>query len=1137
MRKRSLLAVASVLAMLFAVLPLTAAGAVTADIFFSEYIEGSSNNKAVEIFNGTGGSVDLAPYTVERYNNGAATPSSTTDLTGTIDVDDVYVVANSGANAAILAEADLQSSLTFYNGDDALVLKKSGVIIDSIGRVGEDPGSEWGTGDASTGENTIRRMSSVCSGDTDPTDPYDPATEWDGYPQNDSAGLGSHTGCGVTTTTTTTSSTTTTTAPPSAVADVIINEVDADTATDTDEFIELYAVSGGAESLDGLSIVMFNGSDDASYTPTLDLDGFSTNASGYFVICTDTANVANCDVGLGGGAHRIQNGADAVALLADDAVNYPNDTAIPGSSVIVDALVYDTSDGDDAALLALLNAGQPQVNERGGGDGDGHSNQRCANGTGGNRNTGTYTQFVPTPGAENCVLPPVPAVPVFIHEIQGSSGAHNLDGVKVEVEAVVVGDFQGFPGLGGFFVQEEDSDADSDALTSEGIFVFEGSSFTNVNMGDVVKVVGVVDDQFGLTQIESVESVTVTGTGAVVTPATASLPLASANELEAIEGMSVHWSQKLYATETYTLGQYGQVMLSSSARLDIPTNVLAPGAAADALQAANSLNRIELDDGISWSNFFPTPFLGIGNTLRGGDSVTGLTGVMSYSFSTWEVHATGPVPFVRENVRPATAPSVGGDLTVASFNVLNYFSTIDDSGSICGPAGNQGCRGADDAGEFTRQRTKIINAVVKLDADVVGLMEIENHATDAAIDDLVAGVNAIAGAGTYAKVGSGPIGGDAIRVAIIYKPASVTPSGASAILDESVDPTFLDSKNRPVMAQTFMDNSNGGSFTVAVNHLKSKGSPCGDVGDPDAGDGQGNCNGVRTAAAQALVNWLAGDPTGSGDADMLIIGDLNSYAKEDPIAAIKGAGYTDLIQAFQGVGLAENAYTYVFRGQWGYLDHALSSSSMSPQVTGTAPWHINADEPPALDYNNWNDPAVQTGDEFRSSDHDPVVIGLSLATNAVEDIEYAKSLITPTGDEHTDKHLGKANDALDKALNPAYWDGPDMVNSKKVFDELKKAVKEIEKAYDHGILSEGDAENAIAPLVKAARDLAVKALDDAAVDPVDPKHLDHGWDKVAKGDHRAADYDWDKAVGEYKKAWDEAGKALKEKKGKKTPKV
>ena len=172
-------------------------------------------------------------------------------------------------------------------------------------------------------------------------------------------------------------------------------------------------------------------------------------------------------------------------------------------------------------------------------------------------------------------------------------------------------------------------------------------------------------------------------------------------------------------------------------------------------------------------------------------------------------------------------------------------------------------------------------------------------------------------------------------------------------------------------------------FTAVVNHLKSKGSDCNHVGDPDTGDGQGNCNITRTNAAEALVDWLDTDPTGSGDTDFLVLGDMNAYAQEDPITVFRDAGYVDTIDEFLG----GEGYSYVFQGQSGYLDHALASPSLAAQVTGVTEWHINADEPIALDYNaNFKSPnQVETfysDDAYRSSDHDPVLVGLSL--NAYE---------------------------------------------------------------------------------------------------------------------------------------------------------
>ena len=296
------------------------------------------------------------------------------------------------------------------------------------------------------------------------------------------------------------------------------------------------------------------------------------------------------------------------------------------------------------------------------------------------------------------------------------------------------------------------------------------------------------------------------------------------------------------------------------------------------------------------------------------------------------------------------------------------------------------CRGADNANELDRQQKKIVAALADIDADVVGLIELENNVAagpagdgvDPVLETLVVALNAEVGAGTYAFIDAGIVGTDAIKQAFIYKPATVTPVGDPALLDT---PAFMDptssgvDRNRPAVAQTFVDND-GGVFTVVVNHLKSKGSGCG-AGDDDPE--QGSCNLTRTLSAQELLKWLATDPTGSGDADVLIIGDLNSYDKEDPIGALEDGGYTDLLAQFGG----EFAYSYVFDGQLGYLDYGMANGSLLPQVTGTAAWHNNADEPDILDYDtSFKQPAQQALFEengFRASDHDPVVVGLNPA--------------------------------------------------------------------------------------------------------------------------------------------------------------
>lgn len=577
-----------------------------------------------------------------------------------------------------------------------------------------------------------------------------------------------------------------------------------------------------------------------------------------------------------------------------------------------------------------------------------------------------------------------------IHEVQGNGASSPLVGQTVIVTGIVVGDFQdGLNGtngdFNGFHVQEEDADADADPLTSEGIFVFDGSSpAVNVAIGDLVRVQGVVSEFNGLTEITSFTGVSVLNSGnPLPTAATLSLPVTAVSDFESYEGMRVTFPQALVISEYFNFDRFGEIVLTSERHLT-PTAEFEPGSPQYA-QAVQDflLDKITLDDGRSTQNPDPAihPNGGIfdlTNLFSGGDTVANVTGIMDFAFGLYRIQPTQGADYVDANPRPAQPDDVGGTLKVASFNVLNYFTTLDNSGPICGPLANQDCRGADDANEFTRQRDKIIAALAAIDADIVGLIEIENHPGDVPTADLVNGLNDVMGAGTYDYIATGAIGSDAIRVAFIYKPASVTPVGAYAVLDASVDPRFNDDKNRPTLAQTFMENSTSEKFTVAVNHLKSKGSDCNDVNDPDIGNGSGNCNLTRKAAAEAMVDWLAADPTGSGDPDFLIIGDLNSYDKEEPIDVLLAGGYVDLIYQFHG----EDAYTYVFDGQIGYLDYALANSILFEQVTGVAEWHVNADEADLIDYDTSfkgpNQDAIYAPDAYRSSDHDPVIVGLNL---------------------------------------------------------------------------------------------------------------------------------------------------------------
>lgn len=585
-----------------------------------------------------------------------------------------------------------------------------------------------------------------------------------------------------------------------------------------------------------------------------------------------------------------------------------------------------------------------------------------------------------------------------IHNIQGSSMASPLDGETVAIEGIVVGDFQDYSELKGFFVQEEDTDIDTDPNTSEGIFVY---STIAVDLGDRVRVTGTVDEYYNLTEITSVSDVTVMNQGILPSPAIIQLPLNDPDDLEAYEGMYVKLPQTLYVTEHYNLGRGGYVYLSANDRLDQPTNVVAPGTDANTLQAANDLNRILLDDGSQTQNPDPILFsqhppkpLSAENTLRGGDSVTDLLGVLSYHWDGWSgssnayrVHPITPPNFIAANPRPTTAPHIGNTLKVAAFNVLNYFTTLDGSGPICGPLIDQYCRGADSASELIRQQDKLITALLALDADIIGLMELENTNQNALADlaDRLSGYDYIANP----NGNNTPLGEDVITVGFLYKTATVTPIGSAKTIQDGYGLTDqgtacgtesdgvypFDNYNRKPLAQTFQD-PNGETFTAVVNHFKSKGSLTDYFLDEDQGDGQGNNNCTRIQAATTLLEWINTDPTQSQDPDVLIMGDLNAYAMEDPVSVFVDAGYTNLA----------SGHSYVYDGQWGSLDHLLGSASLTTQTASTAKWHINADEPRVLDYNEEYKStdqltSIYQADEYRTSDHDPVVALLKLGTD------------------------------------------------------------------------------------------------------------------------------------------------------------
>ena len=599
-------------------------------------------------------------------------------------------------------------------------------------------------------------------------------------------------------------------------------------------------------------------------------------------------------------------------------------------------------------------------------------------------NGGTTPEPIPEPEPLEPLV--CGAEKVLINAIQGDSSASPLVDTLVEFEGIVTADFQDDDQLKGFFVSSLAADIDANPLTSEGVFVYFAD--IDVNVGDHVRVQGTVEEYFDATQIGSVSQVAVCGTGLAAAATKITLPLADTTDLEAFEGMLVTLEQPLVVTNNFGLGRYGEVELATE-RLYQGTQVALPGDAANAVETENLLKKILLDDGSTVQNLdptaYPTPGLSAENTLRTGDTVNTVTGALAYSFSLYRIHPTVAPSFIATNARE-NAPELNAeaDLRVASFNVLNYFNGDGQGG------GFPTSRGADTEAEFIRQEAKIVSAISAIEADVVGLMEIENDGFGefSAIASLVDALNDADSANNYAFVDFNvdQIGTDAITTALIYRANKVEEVGTAAITTEAP----FDFSNRAPIAQSFKSLETDEVFTVAVSHLKSKSCGSASGNNADSGDGQGCWNEIRTEGANAFANWLDSKPTGVDDEDTILVGDMNAYAMEDPIRAFADKGYKNVVAEIDGDTLG---YSYSFSGRAGSLDHAVATQSLLSKIVAATDWHINADEPISLDYNvefksEGQQSSLYSESAYRASDHDPVIIDI-------------KSEITLTPEEQT----------------------------------------------------------------------------------------------------------------------------------------
>ncbi|NYG55666.1 ExeM/NucH family extracellular endonuclease [Nocardioides perillae] len=639
-------------------------------------------------------------------------------------------------------------------------------------------------------------------------------------------------------------------------------------------------------------------------------------------------------------------------------------------------------------------------------------------------NRADFTTGAPTPGTP--ALPSGEPEPepeperVAIADVQGDGAASPLVGREVTTTGVVTA-LYATGGYDGFYLQTAGTGSGADATPgrSDAVFVYAPRlDLGALSVGQHLEVTGEVSEFFGLTELSpgAQDDLVALTTPASVTPLATTLPRTAA-EREAHEGELVAPQGPFTVTNSFQTNRYAEVGLAAGTEpLVQPTDVVdaQDTAGVAAVEADNAARAVTLDDGASTdfqrTTDVPLPYLtapdGAPRPVRVGAPVTFLEPVvLDFRNSTWKLQPTTPYtadergPVAIADTREDAPEDVGGDLRLATFNVLNYFNTtgadFEAAGGTCtyyrDRAGDEvtnnrcepnGPRGAAEADDLERQQAKIVAAINALDAGIVSLEEIENSVAlgeadrDDALKALVRALNADAGAGTWDFVRSPdaadlpPVAEqDVIRTAFIYQPALVRPLGASQVLD---DPAF-DNAREP-LAQLFRPVKARGKakFAVVVNHFKSKGS------GTDDGTGQGNANPDRIAQAEALAAFADRFADEKGTDRVFLVGDFNAYTQEDPMQVLYAAGYTNLESDFGDADGRPGEATYSFSGLSGSLDHVLASPGALEMVTGVDVWGINAGESLAFEYSraNYNVTQFYAPDPFRSSDHDPELVGL-----------------------------------------------------------------------------------------------------------------------------------------------------------------
>ncbi|MBO3103053.1 ExeM/NucH family extracellular endonuclease [Cellulomonas fengjieae] len=764
-------------------------------------------------------------------------------------------------------------------------------------------------------------------------------------------------------------------------------------ATYTNDYVELVNASAAPVDVTGWSVQYASATGAFGASLTTPLTGVIAPGAAYVVVQAAGTGGTTPVTGNVTGTVAMSGTAGKVALVTSTTPLSCAGSACAAADSVVDLVGYGSNASAFAGSGPALGASNTQ------------SVSRDVALTNTANNAADFAAAAPSPGvAGTGPVDPDPTT-ATIAQIQGEGVTSPLAGQSVTTSGIVTAVYP-TGGLNGYVIQTPGTGGTADATpgASDAVFVFSSATAGTVAIGDHVQVTGLVSEFNGLTELTVASTSDVVDLPAAepVTPVAMTWPTTDPAR-EALESMLFQPTGDLTVTNTYSTNQYGEVGLAAGTLpLLQPTEVGRPGSAeASAAAADNAARGVVLDDGSS-TNFLSAansgltpPYVSLTNPVRVG-AAANLTApvVVDFRNNVWKLNPTapGPASVTFENDRTAAPSEVGGDLKVASFNVLNYFTTLGGATAGCTSYNDRtgdpvtvdgGCdpRGAWDPADLQRQQDKIVAAINALDADVVGLLEIENSArvdgvADEALGTLVAALNAAAGSDVWAFVPSSaelpPAAElDVITNALIYKPAAVERTGESRALGtQSGDDQAFGNAREPI-GQVFTPVGGGEPFFVAVNHFKSKGSAGPWPGDPDTGDGQGASNESRVRQAQALRDWV---PTVQGAAESVaLLGDFNAYTLEDPMQTLYDAGYTDAATA-----LADGQYSYSFSGLSGSLDHVLLNGPAMERATGADVWEINAEEAIALEYDryNYHGTLYYAPDVYRSSDHDPVVVGM-----------------------------------------------------------------------------------------------------------------------------------------------------------------